>query len=251
MCEPVSIISGLGAAATAVGGFQSQNEQTRVQNRQIADKYNNDRVNYELGNLQRLAIQGTKELDSEINQDALALSASNAISQSTIEEADASRRLEQKLQDIQIAQLKGSGKASEGGRARSFDKNSSLTAGRSIGSLQAQRARLGVAGFAARRATINDYEQKRIAEWRKVSLGAGEAGPAPKKPTFAKGPSKLALGLNLAMAGATAVSPMFKSKPGLSPGAGSQGIPDVSSINQNNIVTQQGLNYSAGGTDIV
>ncbi len=220
MCEPVSIISGLGAAATAVGGFQSQNEQTRVQNQQIADRYNRDRVNYELGNLQKLAIQGTKEIDSDINQDAIAFSASNAIANSFLSEAETNRRLEERLQSIELAALKGTGKADEGGRSRSYGKNIELKSGQAIGSLMGQRSRLGVAGFSQRREIINKAQKDRIAEWRRVNLGAGHSGPGPAKPTFMKGPSKLALGLQLAGAAGTAFAPAFKGSPGLS---GSQG----------------------------
>ena len=212
---------GLGQAAMAVGGFQSKTQQTNQQNKQIAGKYNQERVSYELGNLQRLAIQGTKEIDVEINQDAIATSVSKAISNSTLNEAEANRRLEEKLQSIDLAALKGTGKADEGGRSRSYGKNIRLKSGQGIGSLLAQRSRLGVAGFAERRELIYKAEQDRIAQWRQVNQGAGEAGPAPVMPKFIKGPSKLALGLQLAGAAATAFAPTFKGQPGT---AGSEGV---------------------------
>ncbi len=220
MCEPVSAVMGLGQAAMAVGGFQSKTQQTNEQNKQIAGKYNQQRVSYELGNFQRLAIQGTKEIDVKLNQDAIASSASNAISNSTLQESEANRRMEEKLQSIEVAALKGTGEANEGGRSRSFGKNIRLKTGQAIGSLQAQRSRLGVAGFAARREILIKAQQDRIAQWRQVNQGAGEAGPAPEMPTFIKGPSKLALGLQLAGAAATAFAPAFKGSPGTS---GSEG----------------------------
>lgn len=207
---------GLGQAASAVGGFQSKTQQTKEKNRQIANNYNQRRVSYELGNLQRLGMQGTKEIDVEINQDAIGLSASRAISNSTLQESEANRRIEEKLQSIELAKLKGTGKSDEGGKARTYGKNTRLKLGQAIGSLQAGRSRLGVAGFADRRAILDKARLDRIKQWRTVNLGAGEAGPAPEMPTFIKGPSKLALGLQLAGAAATAFAPAFKGKPGTS-----------------------------------
>ena len=234
---------GVGQAASAIGGYQSQVAQTDARNRQLANSYNQKRISYEKGNLDRLALQQVKEIDVEIDNDAIGLDTSRAIASSTAQEEDAIRKLEDKAASIDKALMKGTGKASEGGRSRSFERNILLKAGQAKGSLEAQRGRLRVAGYAARREAIEQANRQRINNWRKVNLGAGEAGPAPEMPKFLKGPSKLGLGIQLAGAALTAAAPMFKGSPKPTPGPSAPALPDVSSVNSSAIVTEQGLNF--------
>ena len=231
---------GAGQAISAIGGFQSASAQTAAKNNQIAANYNQRRVAYEKGNLDRLAIYQAKVTDVEINQDEIGLAAQNAISTNTLAEAEADRQLEAKLQEIQLGKLKGTGVANEGGRSRSYGKNVMLRAGRAEGAIAGQRERLSVASFISKRQTLEKANKERVAQWRSVNLGPGEAGPAPEMPEFLKGPSKLGLAVSLAGAALTAAAPAFKAKPGLS-GSTNPINPSVPNINQNAIVTQQGI----------
>lgn len=208
-------------AVSAVAGYNQASSQTSAKNKQILANYNQRRVAYEKGNLDRLAIYGTKVTDVEINQDEIGIAALNAISTDTLAEAEADRQLEAKLLDIQLAKLRGSGKADEGGRARSYGKNPLLAAGRQQGAIRAQRDRLKVGSLINRNQTLAQANRARTEQWRSVNLGAGQAGPAPKVPTFLKGPSKLGLMFQLAGAALTAAAPMFKGA-GASSGAASQ-----------------------------
>tara|TARA_R100000458_G_C8273899_1_gene248787 strand:- start:2527 stop:3255 length:729 start_codon:yes stop_codon:yes gene_type:complete len=229
-----------GQAVSAIAGFQAASAQTAAKNKQIAANYNQRKASYEKGNLDRLAIYHTKVIDTEINQDTIGLAAVRAISDNTLAEAEADRQLEAKLQQIKIAKLKGTGVANEGGRSRSFGRNQMLAAGRSEGAIADQRERLSVATFIKNRKALEEANQARVSQWRSVNMGPGEAGPAPAMPKFAKGPSKLGLALNLAGAALTAAAPAFKAKPGLS-GSTNPINPSVPNINQNAIVTPQGI----------
>jgi hypothetical protein len=231
---------GAGQAISAIGSYQSASSQTAAKNQQIAANYNQRKAAYEKGNLDRLAIYNTQVMDTKINQDEIGLAARNAISTDTLAEAEADRQLEAKLQDIQLKKLKGTGVADEGGRSRSFGKNQILAAGRAEGAIAAQRERLSVASFISKRQNLERANQERIKQWRSVNLGPGEAGPAPEMPTFLKGPSKLGLAVSLAGAALTAAAPAFASKPGIS-GSTNPINPAAPSINQNAIVTQQGI----------
>ena len=231
---------GAGQAISAIGSYQSASSQTAAKNQQIAANYNQRKAAYEKGNLDRLAIYSTQVMDTKINQDEIGLAARNAISTNTLAEAEADRQLEAKLQDIQLKKLKGTGVADEGGRSRSFGKNQILAAGRAEGAIAAQRERLSVASFISKRQNLERANQERIKQWRSVNLGPGEAGPAPEMPTFLKGPSKLGLVVGLAGAALTAAAPAFAKKPGLS-GSTNPINPAAPSINQNAIVTQQGI----------
>ena len=214
---------GAGQAISAIGGYSSQVSQTNAKNQQIKANYDQRRVAYEKGNLDRLAIYQTKLIDVKLNQDEIGLAARNAISDNTLAEAEADRQLEAKLQSIQVAKLKGTGVADEGGRSRSFGKNVTLKAGRAEGAIAGQRERLSVATFIANRKALEQANQERIKQWRSVNLGPGEAGPAPEMPTFLKGPSKLGLAVQLAGAALTAAAPAFASKPPLSGGGAGAG----------------------------
>lgn len=209
---------GAGQAMSAIGGYQTASAKTAAQNRQIAANYNQRKASYEKGNLDRIAIYSTKVIDAKLNQDEIGLAAQNAISTNTLAEEEADRKLESKLNDIQLAKLKGTGVADEGGRSRSFGKNAMLKAGRAEGAIAGQRDRLSVASFIGRRQVLEKANQDRIAQWRSVNMGAGEAGPAPELPKFVKGPSKLGLAVGLAGAALTAAAPAFKSKPGIEGG---------------------------------
>lgn len=231
---------GAGQAISAIGSYQSASSQTAAKNQQIAANYNQRKAAYEKGNLDRLAIYNTQVLDTKINQDEIGLAARNAISTNTLAEAEADRQLEAKLQEIQIKKLKGTGVADEGGRARSFGKNAMLAAGRTEGAIAAQRERLSVASFVSKRRALEEANQERIKQWRSVNMGPGEAGPAPEMPKFLKGPSKLGLAVGLAGAALTAAAPAFAKKPGLS-GSTNPINPSAPSINQNAIVTPQGI----------
>ena len=232
---------GAGQAISAIGSYQSASSQTAAKNQQIAANYNQRKAAYEKGNLDRLAIYNTQVMDTKINQDEIGFAARNAISTNTLAEAEADRQLEAKLQQIQLAKLKGTGVANEGGRSRSYGKNQILAAGRSEGAIAAQRDRLSVASFVSRRRTIEEANQERIKQWRSVNLGPGEAGPAPEMPTFLKGPSKLGLAVGLAGAALTAAAPAFANKPGIQGGGTNPINPSAPSINQNAIVTPQGI----------
>ena len=224
---------GAGQAMSAIGGYQTASAKTAAQNRQIAANYNQRKASYEKGNLDRIAIYNTKVIDAKINQDEIGLAAQNAISTNTLAEEEADRKLESKLNDLQLAKLKGTGVADEGGRSRSFGKNAMLEAGRAEGAIAGQRDRLSVASFVGRRQVLEKANQDRIAQWRSVNMGAGEAGPAPELPKFVKGPSKLGLAVGLAGAALTAAAPAFKGKPGIQGGGAGAGtkvtdaIPDM------------------------
>ena len=232
---------GAGQAISAIGSYQSASSQTAAKNQQIAANYNQRKATYEKGNLDRLAIYNTQVMDTKINQDEIGLAARNAISTNTLAEAEADRQLEAKLQEIQVKKLKGTGVADEGGRSRSFGKNQILAAGRAEGAITAQRDRLSVASFISKRQKLEKANQERIAQWRSVNMGPGEAGPAPEMPTFLKGPSKLGLAVGLAGAALTAAAPAFASKPGIQGGGTNPINPSAPSINQNAIVTPQGI----------
>ena len=213
---------GAGQAISAIGSYQSASAQTAAKNRQIAANYNQRKVAYEKGNLDRLAIYQAKLIDVDINQDEIGLAARNAISTNTLAEAEADRQLEAKLQEIQLAKLKGTRVANEGGRSRSYGKNAMLRAGRAEGAIAGQRERLSVASFVSKRSALEKANQERVAQWRSVNMGPGEAGPAPEMPTFLKGPSKLGLVVGLAGAALTAAAPAFKNKPGIQGGGGTK-----------------------------
>ena len=232
---------GAGQAISAIGSYQSASSQTAAKNQQIAANYNQRKAAYEKGNLDRLAIYNAQVMDTKINQDEIGLAARNAISTNTLAEAEADRQLEAKLQEIQVKKLKGTGVADEGGRSRSFGKNQILAAGRAEGAIAAQRDRLSVASFISKRQTLEKANQDRIAQWRSVNLGPGRAGPAPEMPTFLKGPSKLGLAVGLAGAALTAAAPAFANKPGIQGGGANPINPSAPSINQNAIVTPQGI----------
>ena len=236
---------GAGQAISAIGGYQSASSQTAAKNKQIAANYNQRKAAYEKGNLDRLAIYNAQVSDTKINQDEIGFAARNAISTNTLAEAEADRQLEAKLQEIQVKKLKGTGVADEGGRSRSYGKNQILAAGRSEGAIAAQRDRLSVASFISKRQTLEKANQERIKQWRSVNLGPGEAGPAPEMPTFLKGPSKLGLAVQLAGAALTAAAPAFKAKPGIQGGGTNPINPSAPSINQNAIVTPQGIGMPA------
>jgi len=214
---------GAGQAMSAIGSYQSASSQTAAKNRQIAANYNQRRVAYEKGNLDRLAIYQAKVTDVAINQDEIGLAAQNAISTNTLAEAEADRQLEAKLQEIQLGKLKGTGVANEGGRSRSYGKNVMLRAGRAEGAIAGQRERLSVASFVSKRSALEKANQERVAQWRSVNMGPGEAGPAPEMPTFLKGPSKLGLVVGLAGAALTAAAPALNTKPGLQGSGGGAG----------------------------
>ena len=200
-------------------------------------------------NLDRLAIYNAQVIDTKINQDEIGFAAQNAISTNSLAEAEADRQLEAKLQQIQLAKLKGTGVANEGGRSRSYGKNQILAAGRSEGAIAATRDRLSVASFVSKRQTIEEANQERIKQWRSVNMGPGEAGPAPEMPKFLKGPSKLGLAVSLAGAALTAAAPAFKAKPGLS-GSTNPINPSVPNINQNAIVTTEGIGLPMLNPDV-
>lgn len=200
------IAMGAVQAVSAVNSYNQQASQTNAKNKQILANYNQRAAAYEKGNLDRLAIYATKVTDVKINQDEIGIAALNAISTDTLAEAEADRQLEAKLQAIQLAKLKGSGVADEGGRARSYGRNPLLAAGRQQGAIMAQRERLKVGSLINKNQKLAQANRARTEQWRSVNLGAGQAGPAPKVPKFLKGPSKLGLMLNLAGAALTAAS---------------------------------------------
>ena len=219
MCEPVSIAMGVGQAASAIGGYQSQVAQTEARNNQLAANYNQRRVAYEKGNLDRIAGYGAKVIDTDLAIDEAGFAASRAQSKVQTEEDNLIRVLEQKDQNLELKGLVGTGKASEGGRSRTYGKNVELARGRARGAIEAQKDALRVRGFAQRREVVERANQARRKAYRGIAMGPGEAGPAPEMPKFLKGPSKLALGIQLAGAAVTAAAPMFKAKPpGFDPG---------------------------------
>ena len=224
---------GAGQALSAIGSYQTASSQTAAKNQQIAANYNQRRVAYEKGNLDRLAIYNTKLTETSINQDEIGVAVLNAISTDTLAEAESDRQLEAALQKIKLAKLRGTGVADEGGRSRSFGQNQLRAAGRSEGAIAAQRERLSVGSFVSRRKKLEEANQARTAQWRAVNMGPGIAGPAPEMPTFLKGPSKLGLVVGLAGAAFNAAAPAFKSKPGIQGGGAGAGttvtdaIPDM------------------------
>ena len=213
---------GVGQAASAIGGYQSQVAQTDARNRQIAASYNQNKRNYELGILQKNAGFVTKTLDVEIENDDTAMSASRAASKVQTAREAALAAIASKDRQLQEKKLVGTGRASEGGRSRSYGMNYERQIGRARGSLEAATEKTFVEAFAKRREIIEKANQARIKQWRQVSMGAAPDGPAPVMPTFLKGPSKLGLGIQLAGAALTAASPVLKV-----PGGGTTPPPNV------------------------
>lgn len=223
---------GVGQAASAIGGYQSQVAQTRARNNQLAANYNQRKSAYEKGNLDRIAGYGAKVIDTELAIDEAGAEASRAKSKVETEEDNLIRLLSQKDSNLQVQGLVGTGKASEGGRSRTYGKNQELARGRARGSIQAQKDQLRVRGFAQRREIVEKANQARRKAYRGIAMGAGEAGPAPVMPKFLEGPSKLALGIQLAGAALTAAAPMMKAKPpGFKPQTPTPGI-NVDAVQQ-------------------
>lgn len=223
---------GVGQAATAIGGYQSQVAQTNAQDDQLAAGYNQRRVGYEKGNLDRIAGYGAKVVDTNIAADEAGLSASRAKAKIEEEEDALIRLLEQKDTNLQLKSLAGTGKASEGGRARSYGKNMELATGRARGAIQDQKDSLRVRGFSQRRQVIEKGNQARRKAYRSIAMGPGEAGPAPEMPKFLKGPSKLALGIQLAGVALSTGASIAKANPaGFKPKTPTQGI-NVDAVQQ-------------------
>ena len=223
---------GVGQAASAIGGYQSQVAQTEARNNQLAANYNQRRVAYEKGNLDRIAGYGAKVIDTELAIDEAGAEASRAQSKVQTEEDNLIRLLEQKDQNLEVKGLVGTGKASEGGRSRTYGKNQALARGRARGAIESQKDLLRVRGFAQRREVVERANQARRKAYRGIAMGPGEAGPAPEMPKFLKGPSKLALGIQLAGAALTAAAPMMKAKPpGFKPQTPTPGV-NVDAVQQ-------------------
>ena len=223
---------GIGQAASAIGGYQSQVAQTEARNNQLAANYNQRKSAYEKGNLDRIAGYGAKIIDTDLAIDEAGFAASRARSKIETEEDNLLRLLEQQDTNLQLKGLMGTGKASEGGRSKTYGKNIELVRGRARGALQAQKDALRVRGFAQRREVIEKANEARRKAYRGVAMGPGIAGPAPEMPTFLKGPSKLALGIQLAGAAVTAAAPMFKAEtPGFKPQTPTPGV-NVDAVQQ-------------------
>ena len=199
VCEPVSIIMGVGQAASAIGGYQSQVAATDARNKQIANDYNQRKSLYEKSELDRVTAYSTSLVDVDIAQDEAALAASRAGGEIDLQEAEALAQILQAEQDAQVKRMIGTGQAAEGGRARSFGANQERAIGRQEGNLRAARKDLAVKSFIERRRAIEEAEVARIKYWRQVNMGAGLAAPAPEMPEFLKGPNPMTLVGQLAL----------------------------------------------------
>jgi hypothetical protein len=190
---------GVGQAASAIGGYQSQVAATDARNKQIANDYNQRKSLYQKSELDRVNAYSTALVDVGIAQDEAALAASQAGGEIDLQEIEALSQILQAEQDAQLKRMIGTGKAAEGGRARSYGANQERAIGRQEGNLLAAREDLSVKAFIERRKAVEKAEVARIKYWRQVNMGAGLAAPAPAMPEFLKGPNPMALVGQLAL----------------------------------------------------
>lgn len=235
---------GVGQAASAIGGYQSQVAATDARNKQIANDYNQRKSLYEKSELDRVNAYSTSLVDVDIAQDEAALAASRAGGEIALQEAEAAAQILQAEQDLQEKRMIGTGQAAEGGRARSFGANQERAIGRQEGKLLAARKDLSVKSFIERRRAIEQAEVARIKYWRQVNMGAGLAGPAPAMPEFLDGPNPMTLVGQLALTtvGAMAGAGAFSGGGGAaSSGTVANAQQGAQYLNQNAIVTPQGI----------
>ena len=190
---------GVGQAASAIGGYQSQVAATDARNKQIANDYNQRKSLYQKSELDRVNAYSTSLVDVSIAQDEAALAASQAGGEVDLQEIEALAQILQAEQDAQVKRMIGTGQAAEGGRARSYGANQERAIGRQEGNLLAARRDLSVKSFIERRKAVEQAEVARIKYWRQVNMGAGLAAPAPAMPEFQKGPNPMALVGQLAL----------------------------------------------------
>ena len=246
MCEPISLALGASQIASTVAGHNNQVAQIDAQNRNILSGYNQRKSAYEKSNLDRVGMYAAKLIDVEIGQDEAALAARKAESQVDLEEDAALRAILAQDEELQLKQMQASNFANEGGRARSFRVNEARLAGRQRGKLSAAADELTVQSYINKREALLKGDKARRDLYRTVNLGAGTAGPPPEMPEYLDYPSEGAAWLGVAMGAATiaAGAGAFKNiggGPGGDGGSLSQLQSQTASINQNAIVTPQGI----------
>jgi hypothetical protein len=196
VCEPVSatlgVLSAASGAASAIGGYQSAQAQAAAQNRSIARRKNQENRQYELDTLQGIAGYNTKKLEIKRDQDNAAMEYQDFKADELLAIDDSINKYLAADREAQI-KIMGLEKANEGGRARTYNRNSANEIRRAMAMAQSNLGRRKIAGKA------NIDRARKRANDKRYQLYLGVANPyrpgvAPSQEVeFAQGPSKLGL----------------------------------------------------------